>query len=275
MTEGGVTSTVMAETFFTVRIGEGREWFVGSDHARGPWDERACHAGPPTALMARASERVVPDQRLTRLTVELHRPVPMAGFRIEAEVVRAGRTTSTTSLTIIDTAGKACVSARGLHVAVGDVLPATVGDVFAAVTLEQSVRGDFPLNRFRHAAPCFTDGVEVRYPPGETRDPGPTTMWMRTVELLPDEAMSPFQRICPLADCGNAVGRNAEPTEVGFVNADLSIALHRDPIGEWMGISASSVWQPTGIGLSDSVLFDELGAVGRALQTLVLTPILR
>jgi len=263
----------MAETFFTVRVDDEGEWFFGNDHARGPWDERACHAGPPTALMARASERAVPGQRLSRMTVELQRPVPMAGFRVDVEVVRAGRATSTTALTIVDTAGKECVFARALHVVVGDVLPAPVGDTFVAPNFEQSVPGVFPMSVVRHALPCFPHGVEVRYPPGETREPGPTSMWMRTAILLPDEEMSPFQRICPLADCGNAVGRNAEPSEIGFVNADLSISLHRDPVGEWMGISASSVWQPTGGGLSDSVLFDERGAVGRSLQTLLLTPV--
>jgi hypothetical protein len=33
-----------------------------------------------------------------------------------------------------------------------------------------------------------------------------------------------------------------------------------------------SRWEASGIGMSDSLLFDEHGAVGRALQTLVITP---
>ena len=84
--------------------------------------------------------------------------------------------------------------------------------------------------------------------------------------------MSPFQRISPLADCGNAFGRNAEPDEVQFVNTDLVIALHRDPVGEWMGSRATSTWQPTGVGLAEALLFDDEGPVGRALQTLLLRP---
>ena len=54
---------------------------------------------------------------------------------------------------------------------------------------------------------------------------------MSTAPLLPDETPSPFQRICPLADCGNAFSRHAEPVEIAFVNPDLTIALHRDPVG--------------------------------------------
>jgi hypothetical protein len=36
-----------------------------------------------------------------------------------------------------------------------------------------------------------------------------------------------------------------------------------------MGSRATSVWQPTGVGLADALLFDDEGPVGRALQTLL------
>ena len=95
---------------------------------------------------------------------------------------------------------------------------------------------------------------------------------MSTAPLLPGETPSPFQAICPLADCGNAFGRHAEPWEVAFVNADLTIALHRDPVGDWFGSRAVSWWQPDGVGLAEALLFDDVGPVGRALQTMVLRP---
>jgi hypothetical protein len=93
---------------------------------------------------------------------------------------------------------------------------------------------------------------------------------MRTVPLLNGETATGFQRICPLADCGNAFGRNAEPWEFSFVNADLTIALHRDPEGEWLGSKSVGHWETNSIGLADAILFDQHGAVGHALQTLVL-----
>jgi hypothetical protein len=48
--------------------------------------------------------------------------------------------------------------------------------------------------------------------------------------------------------------------------------LHREPVGEWFGIQAVSHWQPDGIGMADALLFDTEGAVGRALQTLLIRP---
>ncbi len=261
----------MADSFFT----SDDDWFSPTDHCRGPWDPNSCHAGPPSGLIARASERLVPDQRLVRLTVDLTRPIPFAGFRVEAVIVRAGRTVTTTALTLVDEKGKPILTARALHVREQPSLdlPTTP---WRPPELARSGAGVFPIRESRHPLPNFTgDGVAVRYPPGQGPGGGPTTAWMRTVPLLRDENPSPFQRICPLADCGNAFSRNAEPTEYTFVNPDLTIVLHREPVGDWLGSSSVSRWEPSGIGMSDSLLFDEHGAGGRALQTLVITPLAR
>ncbi len=224
-------------------------------------------------MLARASEQLVPEQRLARIVVELGRPVPMAGFTIAADMVRSGRATSTTQMTLLDLDGRVCAQARGLHISERPVLDATRGDSFVPPRLDDSEPGDFPVRRNLHGLTGFRSATEVRYPIGEDCELGPTTLWMRTVaNLLPGEPMSPFQRICPLADCGNAFSRQAEAWEIGFVNADLVVALHRDPIGEWMGMASTAVWQPSGIGLVSSALFDEHGSVGRAMQTLVLQP---
>jgi len=186
---------VPLSSFFTTTDGS---WFTPTDHSRGPWHTDHCHAGPPTGLAARALERALPEQRLTRITVDLLRPIPHGGFRVEARVLKAGR----------------------------------------------GVSAGFPIAVPRHKMPTFVGGVEVKYPPGESAAPGPTTVWMRTVPLLPDETPSPFQRICPLGDCGNAFGRNADATDISFVNPDLTAQL-----------------------------FDEKGSVGRAMQTLFIRPV--
>jgi hypothetical protein len=262
------------ETFFTVeRRADGSEWFTPTDHARGPWDPEACHGGPPTGLLVRALERTLPAMRLSRISVEFGRTVPMVGFTIVTDVTRAGRATANTTAVIVDDAGKVRVTATGMHLAVA-AQPMFEGRVdnqrLATPRLDEALPGEFPMGRVTHGQPGFRGAVEVRYPPGEDNSPGLTTVWMRTVPLLPDEEMSPFQRISPLADCGNALGRNSESDQFQFINTDLLIALHRDPFGEWMGSRAGSTWQPTGVGLAEALLFDDEGPVGRALQTLLL-----
>ena len=54
------------------------------------------------------------------------------------------------------------------------------------------------------------------------------------------------------------------------MNPDLTILLHREPQGEWLGTNSTGYWEDTGIGMADAQLFDESGSVGRALQTLLL-----
>jgi hypothetical protein len=257
----------MTDSFFTTMDGD---WFQPTEHTRGPWNEHACHAGPPTGLLARAVERLLPDQRLTRLTVNLQRPVPFAGFCISARITRTGRTVSLSEATLLDDSGKVLITASGLHLRISPSvdMPSFRQDMGSP---DDAVTGRFPLAGTLHGLPAFNgDGVEVRYPAGHDHRPGPTRAWLRTVPLLPNETASPFQRICPLADCGNAFGRNAEPQAMTFMNADLTLLLHRDPEGEWLGTESVSYWEPEGIGMADALLFDAHGVVGRALQTLVL-----
>ena len=263
-----------SESFFTVEHDHDGdwpdgEWVVPTDLCRGPWDPDACHAGPPTGMLARAAERLVPEQRLVRITVDLIRPIPHAGVRINGEVTRTGRTVSTTQLSIIGADGRVAVTARSLHMApqAEAALPTATS---ATPRLADAVPGQFPIQAGRHGLPMFAGGVEMRYPVGQDHRPGPTTAWMRTVPLLPDEEVPGFARICPLADCGNAISRNAEPGPIAFLNTDLTVVLHREPVGDWFGMHSVSHWQSDGLGMSDSLLFDDRGPVGRALQSLII-----
>ncbi|MBX2878741.1 MAG: thioesterase family protein [Granulosicoccus sp.] len=246
------------------------QWFQPTDHTRGPWDESACHAGPPTGLLARAVEGLLPDQRLTRLTVNLLRPIPFSGFLIESRVLRRGRTVSCTEASLMDKQGKVIVNAQGMHLTPGANQDFATQHVSIG-TPDQATAGKFPIQKTLHTKPAFNGtGVSVRYPSGQDEKPGSTIAWLRTVPLLADETPSAFQRICPLADCGNAFGRNAEPNEVSFMNTDLTLLLHRDPQGDWLGTNSAGYWESNGIGMADAQLFDAQGAVGRALQTLVI-----
>ncbi|MGH2477664.1 MAG: acyl-CoA thioesterase domain-containing protein, partial [Candidatus Limnocylindrales bacterium] len=66
--------------------------FVPSEHTRGPWDPRHQHGGAVAALVARAAEQTAGEGfALTRLTLELMRPVPLETLAIDVAVPRPGR----------------------------------------------------------------------------------------------------------------------------------------------------------------------------------------
>ena len=245
---------------------------VGNDPARGPWSADACHAGPVTAVVARAVEQVVADMQLVRLTVTFRRPIPMSGFRVQGALERGGRNAATATATLKTEDGRICAIASSLHLATGlggDLPTASI----PAPDFSDATPGAFPVGTAMHGLPFFSSGIEVAYPPGETPELGPTTVWMRTLPIVEGESPSPFQSLCPLADCGNGISRNSTFAEATFVNPDLTVAIFRVPESDWLASSASSFWEPTGLGLSQAQLYDTQGAIGYALQTLIVRPV--
>ena len=69
------------------------ETYVPTASAGGPWSPSHLHGGSPTGLLALLMEQATADSglRLSRLTVDLLRPVPAAPLTAELAVVRAGR----------------------------------------------------------------------------------------------------------------------------------------------------------------------------------------
>jgi acyl-CoA thioesterase len=249
-------------------------YLVANDSARGPWSADACHAGPVSGLLARAAEAAVSDKQLVKLTVNFIRPVPMNGIRIEFDVTQDGRVVTSTALTAVDRDGKVCARATTTHIVLEDT-----GDLSTPVTSPPQTSDDAPVDfivsRVPHGKPFISNFVEVRVPPGTSQALGPNTIWMRTPALLEGETPSPFQQACPLADCANAISRNHELTEFSFVNSDITVALHRLPESDWLASKAISHWRSNGIGMSHATLFDEIGEIGFALQSLVLRPLQR
>lgn len=246
--------------------------FVGNDPARGPWSAEHCHAGPVAGLAARAVENEVgPDKMLCRLTLDIVRPFPMAGLRVAAETTRHTRTLATTRITVHDLDDGLCAQGTSMHLTRKDL-----GEVPTApvVALDRSTAetGPFSLGAGLHDKPYFGQFLDVAYPQGSGLDAGPKTLWMRTTTLLEGEEQSPIQSMCALADCGNGISWNATPAEMGFMNTDLTLHIHREPNSDWLASDSLSHWHGTGIGMSQSVLMDEDGPVATALQTLVLHP---
>jgi hypothetical protein len=97
------------------------------------------------------------------------------------------------------------------------------------------------------------------------------------VPLVLGETPSPAQRVLAVADSGSGVGAAFDPgCFVPFINADLTVALHRFPDGEWIGLDAATALEPHGIGLTRTGLYDVRGPIGQGLQGLVIgQPVVR
>src|SRR5690606_40119049 len=71
----------------------------------------------------------------------------------------------------------------------------------------------------------------------------------------------------------NGIAVREAPTEWMFPNVDLTVHLHRQPRGRWVGLDTEVVFGPTGQGLTSTVLHDRDGEVGRAQQILTVRPL--
>jgi hypothetical protein len=268
--------------------------FEPTELTRGPWDPDSQHAGPPAALIGRAIERceaaAEPDPPapaaewiVGRVTYEILRPIPIARLEVEARVRRPGRRVQLLDAELRDANGP-LVLARGWRIR-GDRLelpaglasegpesPARLagrptGELGPPAGPDRGGRSDFfPTEQ----EVGYHTAMEYRFVRGSFVEAGPATSWMRMRHpLIAGERPSPLQRVLVAADSGNGISSTLDFHHYLFINVDLSVHLHRMPVGEWVCLDALTVPEPTGVGLADAALYDERGPIGRAAQTLL------
>ncbi|HEX5851937.1 MAG TPA: thioesterase family protein [Solirubrobacteraceae bacterium] len=254
--------------------------FAPTEHARGPWDPRALHGGAPAALITSAFERVEPGSELqiARLGFELLRPVPFAPLEISTRIVRAGRRVQELAAELRSGEDLICRASAMRVQAVPDELPEDLSVELLTGTASEPMPGPDEGEEVRFAldnldrASFAASAMEMRWL-DDPWAPGPGRVWMRLRHpLLPGQELTPLARLAATADFANGVSAVLPFDRFLFINADLTIHLQRQPRGEWIGLDARTLLHAGGSGLSDSVLHDEHGPVGRSFQTLVVQP---
>jgi hypothetical protein len=245
--------------------------FVPSASARGPWSARHQHGGPPAALLTRAFARQTgPTADIARLTFDFLRPVPLAPLTVTTRVVRAGAKVQRLAGSVLAEDGAAVIEATCLimRVAPGSVAVALETPV-PPVPPAESAPFEFP---FMSGDEGYHRAMECRLATG-TWGRGPVAAWLRPrVPLVAGETPTPLECLVTAADSASGVAVVVDPARATFVNGDLTIALHRAPVGEWTCLDAAATGEAHGIGLARARLWDTTGLVGRSLQTLLLEP---
>lgn len=254
---------------FYLDLGDGR--FAASTLTTGPWDARAQHGGPPSALLARAVEQCEPreDLMVGRMTVEILGPVPVGELHLRARVLRPGRSVELVEA-VLSADGRDCARAAAWRVRRGDgVAVPSRAPVAAALPGEAAPA---PVG-----APGWVEGylqaMEWRSVAGGFDQPGPATVWVRMRHPLVDgEEPSPLIRVMIAADSGNGVSSELDIRQWHFINPELTVHLHREAVGEWVCLDARTTVSPGGVGLATSVLSDEQGPLGVGAQSLLVAP---
>ncbi|MGF1427169.1 thioesterase family protein [Kitasatospora sp. LaBMicrA B282] len=257
--------TETAESFYR-NLGADR--FESTGHTAGPWSPEAQHAGPPSALLGRAFERHQPREgfRIARVTLDIPRPVPVAELTVAVRTVRSGGRSELLE-------GELTAQGEVVMVARAWRMAASPQDTPALrpEPLPQPLPGPQSPDRLRGTAQNgYVAAMEWRWPGETTFDhPGPGTVWARQRHpLVAGEADTPLTRALTLADSNWAVAFELDHVRQQVINTDVTLALHRDPVGEWLFLSSATAASPLGSGLALGRMDDELGDCGRVLQTL-------
>lgn len=266
--------TLAAPALPTAVFAEQDGTWLPSVLSRGPWDARAQHGGAPSALFAHLAEAALPEPgwQISRLSIELIKPVPVAPLTARRDT-HPGR--SATRMTLELYADEVLVARAHALLLRGQNL------ALPAQTPGWSPAGLAPL-----AADCgepllipgmpndtsfYRTAIESRAAQGDPTQPGAAAAWFRlTVPLVEGQPTSPAMRAAAAADFGNGVSWVLPPERYLFANADLSLHLHRPAQGEWIGLQSETQTHEGGVGTVLSRLYDEIGPIGVAVQTLVL-----
>src|ERR1700753_1387161 len=202
-------------------------------NAAGPWDPTMQHGAAPSSLVVWAAERIptAAPMRVARVTVDLMRPVPLAPLTLETEVLREGRKIQLCAVRL-RAGGVLTVSATVLKVKLtAETMPPDVGG--PEVTLPGP---DFsPQDPAQFSNSPFVTGMQLRAARGTFGVRGPGAIWYRVRRpFVEGAAVSQAMRAVIAADFCNGTSAALAFRDWTFLNADLTVSMSREPVGEWI-----------------------------------------
>jgi hypothetical protein len=193
------------------------------------------------------------------------RPVPVAPLTIETDVLREGRKIQLCAIKLLAD-GVVVVGATVLKIKT-QALPSEVADLPVELPgPDQSI-----VEPANFAGSPFVKCISMRAARGRFGVPGPGAIWFRVDQpLVEGSPVSQAMRAVVAADFSNGTSAALDFQQWTFINADLTVNLARQPVGEWILVDAESWIGPDGAGLAMARLADQGGYFGRAIQSLVI-----
>jgi hypothetical protein len=248
--------------------------FVPTASATGPWGADRLHGGPVLGLIARAIEASAPDPDLvmSRLTLDLFRPVPLAPLTLRIEPLRQG-----SRLWLLQGAlhagSEELARATALLLRASDVANTSAPSAAPPPAGPDDLPTESLMRGFKRDRdgfpPGFHNRVQTRWVPRADGDP--LAIWFHLpIALVEGEQASPFQHAVALSDFANAVASIAaqerDRAATPYINADGTLYLTRRPQGEWFCLREQATDAERGVSVTETLLYDTAGAFGRVLQ---------
>ncbi|WP_233518440.1 thioesterase family protein [Streptomyces corynorhini] len=269
-TEASSTTEVPFPDSYYERITENR--YKPTPHASGAWDPDELHFSPLGGLIVHAIDQYLAARPetglvLARISYDILGRLALDECEIRVDTVRPGRTIELLEAVVL-VADRPVVLARAWLLAGADT-SAVAGGPDDRLTPPGEL-GSWPMSSVWPGGYILSLDTRPLAPPR----PGRATAWVRSrVDLVAGEPSTPLASYLALVDTANGIAVRQPPTAWMFPNVDLTIHLHRQPVGPWTGLDTTVTFGPTGQGLTSTVLHDLEGPVGHAQQILTVRPL--
>jgi hypothetical protein len=244
------------EPFFRIENG----LYQPTDVGRGPWDPKSLHGRLIAGLLGAEIERLHgdPDFIPARLTTDMYRLPDLSPVEVKTSVVREGRRIKVVDAEFIS-GGKSAGRATCQFLRKGEAPGGTVWkpEPWAAPHPDDIQPPD-------DARAAMGGMWAIKPISGGFGTVGKKQIWMSEVrEVVEGRPLTPFVRVAVASDFVSPFA-HAGSEGLKYINSDITVYLHREMRGEWLGFEVTDHGATDGVAVGETRLYDVDGPIGLA-----------
>lgn len=247
---------------FSRALGDGK--FALNRVARGPWSADSLHARVLAGLFGHELEQRWSEGgfHVARMTIDLYRLPTLADALITTKAIRDGNRIRVIELEYFSE-GTSFARANAVLLKRTDNPP---GERWSPPNWDAPAPLSLPEPERPAETPANWEPMwETRRVTGWPAKIEQQRAWLReTRPLIEGVQLTPFVRAASAADWTNPFA-NWSTEGLQFINADITLYLHRYPETEWVGFEVTSHHSEDGIAVGDCTMYDERGPIGHSL----------
>ena len=246
-------------SFFTLAHDDS---YVPIRFARSAWSDGLLNGPAVVAAAARTleAEYGLEGFQPARLTVDLFSQVRLEPLTVRTEEVRSGNRIRVSDA-FVEQGGKTVARATMVQLRRGEQPP---GEVWIAERSMEPPTGAQGVELGAGTRAWFgSDGAEEpwSHSMGPHQGAGRKRFWLHPLDVVDVEGASPFQRAVTISE-STSLMTHWGSEGIGFINADLTVALARLPRSGDIGIEADQHLSDAGVAVGTATLFDHDGVFG-------------
>jgi hypothetical protein len=253
----------MPEPFalFTVDESGGSTVYRATGIAASSWAPTMVGGFAVCGLIAHVMEPLCPEGFVpARLGVDMFSPVPVSGVSVTTHVIREGNRIVVADARVVE--GEREVTRASVTFLRATEEPP--GEVWARQRTPEPPPLDLHPATEGPFVPWFASDDDWSEAMGVLQNPGRKRMWQNGVPVVEQpEGTGPtaFERVAMISDAASMVTHWGSEG-VGFINADVQLALCRLPDADGIGIEADRQASYDGISVGVATIYDRRGVIG-------------